>query len=492
MNRPLAKLHFIVKLVFPLAVATICSGCLVGPNYRTPVTLLPEGFKEASEETVCSDDEDFFEWWRIFNDNILNDMLLEAAQNNFDLKIAIEKICQARAQFRLQAAALYPSFNLDAIATRSRNSRNLVEDRALGPTFQNFFLLGIDVAWELDFFGRLERTKRAAFFDWQSAEENARSVQILMLSEVATNYVAIRALQKKVELFTKIVEADTEELSFVNDRFQAGLASEIDLETVKSFSEINKAAFYNFASLLKQNTYSLGVLLGQPPEIVAEKFNTLAPIPIGYGKIPVGLPSELLRRRPDIRSAERQLASATELIGAAIADLFPKITLTSANFFGAKSAGSNFGFASNNLSNLLSKKSETWSIGPGLSLPIFDFGRRLANIKIQTSLQKQALLTYEKTVIKALQEVETALSAYFGEEKRLSSLKNDVTINEKAWILTQDLFQAGLVDYGQVIEAKKKWINSANTLVDSEQALTLNLISIYKALGGDWECFYSP
>jgi outer membrane protein, multidrug efflux system len=489
------------------------SGCMVGPNYQQPKTDLPSSFTEAKEEeTTLVSDQELLRWWKQFKDPLLDELLEEAARANFDLRVAMQQIEQARAQYLVQAAQLFPQIDAIAAATRTRNSLDFLTGgltptlgtpSAAGaattstPQIQNLYQAGFDAIWEIDFFGKIRRAKRAAHFNWEALEEHARDVQITILSEVARNYMTLIAVQKKIDLGELLVDVDKEQFFLTRDLFEAGLKSESDVQAALAFLDTDQADLEVLISTFKQTLYSLAVLIGKQPEAMADKLSDFAayahfPLSIAQGKIPSSLPSELLRRRPDIRAAERQLAAATEQIGVAVADLFPQVSLTSTNILITTSPGSNFGFASHHLSRLFTSQNQTWSVGPAFNLPLLDFGKRRATVKVQTAIQKEALITYEKIVTTALSEVESTLVAYFKEQQRFFFLENQVHSTERSLELSEERYLAGLNDYIAVLEAKKQWILSNDTLVDSMQASLSDLIAVYKALGGEWECLPTP
>ena len=483
----------------------LLSSCMVGPKYHKPETAMPEKFSEANDQTTTvSETQELMDWWKQLDDPFLNELIEETCSSNFDLRIALEQVLQARAEFHVEAAKLFPEINLDAAAVRTRQSLNIFNatsaaTAAAGTTgaepvspIQNFFQVGFDAVWELDFFGRNRHAKRAALFTWEAIKENARDILIIVVSEVANNYIAICTYQNLVRLAEETVFIDLEELTLAESRFAAGLSNESDLLQAISTLDADEAALADLQSVLRQTIYRLAVLIGKQPEDVVGRFEIERPIPIAMDKIPAGLPSDLLRRRPDIRSAERQIAAATEQIGVAVADLFPRVYLTATNLFSANASSSNYGYGSNKLHKLFDPRSLTWSVGPAFSLPLLDFGRRRAVVKAQTSIQKQVLIAYEKTVITALQEVEAALIAYFKQEERLFLLLDQTEADKRAFELACDRYDAGLTDYQLLLFSWKTLIGSEQTLAENEQALTTQYIAIYKALGGDWECSSSP
>lgn len=493
----------------------LLSGCKVGPDYSPPITPMPLAYAEdRPNKTATILDEDFFEWWTLFNDPFLDYLLEEALWGSFDYRIAVEKIYQARAQFWVQATELLPELDGDFQASRFRTSQsfanrntnttttNVANASCAGasalatPTvsavrispIQNFFQTGLDAVWQIDLFGQLRRSADASYDLWEASAEDARAVKIVVLSEVANIYAAICAAQKKASTIQQIVNLDKSLFDFSNERFRSGLADEQETQTALAALRADEVNLLTAQTVLKLNIYSLGTLLGKDPESIIDDFKEIHPIPYASDRVPAGLPSDLLRRRPDIASAERNLAAATEQIGVAVAELFPKISLTgsSSSFASNPLQGANIGFSSDQANKLFKKDSLVWGIGALVTFPVFDFGKRMAGVDVQRSLQHQAYLTYQKTVITALQEVEQALVSYFNEEKRVQLLIQDAQAYERILDLVSDQFRAGLANFTQVMQARANWLYSVNTLIDSQEALAQDLIAIYKAMGGDW------
>ena len=487
------KKHFLSLLVL--------SGCMVGPDYHSPQTAMPSQFTEITDNMSDNLSTDLCQWWKQFHDPFLDALIDEAVHANIDFRIAVEKIVQARAQFRVQSSYLWPEIDLNAVAVRSRNSQNFFSSNnttsstgtsSILPTFQNFFEIGFDAIWEFDLFGKFRRSKRAAYYSWEASKEDAQDVLITVVSEVARSYCMICALQNSIDLTLNKIRVDEEELALAVELFEAGLSNEIQVEGMVANWETDKAALTVLHTSLQTAIYGLAVLLGRQPETLVAAFNEIRPIPLGWDKVPIGLPSDLLRRRPDIKRAERQLAAATEQIGVAVADLFPHISLTGTTFSGGQLAGSGYGYESGNFNKLFKHSSREWSIGPAIRWDLIDFGRTRGNIAIQNSLQKQALLTYEQTVLNALQDVEGALVAYFQEQVRKDCFSDQVDALKRSLQLTEDLYMSGLSNEQQVLDARKLLIDAQNTLIGSQQTLTSDLIALYKALGGNWECSYTP
>ncbi len=478
------------------------TGCTVGPNYHKPDVQMPMSFEEKKEDEPLSD-QDLVGWWKHFDDPVLNRLVQEAVQGNYDWRIALEQIVEARAKYRVERSYLWPEIDLNAAATRAHFSDNLFTSSSLlnstatgsspasvvaGDNFpiagatQNFFQIGFDAIWELDFFGKFRRNREAARDLWQASKESAQGVLITVIAEVVRGYIGIRSLQQQIKLWKDRIWADERQLELSEVLLDAGLDNQIQVENLIASLEADLAALPPMEAALKQEIYALAVLLGKHPEGFAATFETVAKIPSAMEKVPAGLPSDLLRRRPDIRTVERQLAAATEQIGVAVADLFPHIYLT----------GNTVGFESNRLNKWFILPSRYWNVGPSLNWDLLDFGRTRAQVAVQNSLQRQALLAYEQTVISALQDVEGALVAYFEERKRACDFEYQREANARALILTEDLFDSGLVDEWQFLQAWKTLINSDMSLIQSQQALASDLVALYKALGGDWQCSASP
>ncbi|MEI6531283.1 MAG: efflux transporter outer membrane subunit [Chlamydiota bacterium] len=474
-----------------ILLSTLITGCKVGPDYKSPRVVMPCLY---TEDTPILKEENIATWWTNFNDPCLNELVKETLSGSFDLRIAMEKVCQSRSDYWTQFSSLFPEIDYAGSGARSRLSQSVIGARFLGPIYQDFYLAGFDAIWELDFFGKFRRGVAAAYDTWQALDEDVRNVKIMVVSEVATTYTLIRSYQNQLAVAQDIVLLDEELLILAQQRQNSGLSNEQAVESAIGVLENDKATLNVLQTLLKQQIYSLGTLLGRAPETLACSFNNLKNIPSTFGLIPAGLPSDLLRRRPDIRAAERRLAAATEQIGVAVAARFPSIALTgsTSSYSANPIQGANIGFASNNLKDLLNPTSLLWGAGGLVTGPLIDFGKRSAVVDAQISLRQQAFLFYQKTIITALQEVESAIVAYFNEEKRLRALENQEAASRKSLDLIKNLFDAGLIAYTEVLTAQEQLLNSMTTRLKSQTALATDLIAVYKSMGGDWGCSYSP
>ncbi len=474
----------------------LISGCMVGPKYNPPEIPMPDCFAEG---TAPISDEDLCQWWKQFGDPKLDAIVEEVVQGNYDFRIALEQVTEARAQLQIQSSALWPTIDLKATAIRQRFSQNLFTSAAnamsfasgasnsgigaiAGPPVQNFFQIGFDAIWELDFWGKFRRGKQAAYDQWEASQFLADQVMLTVIAEAVRDYVAIRSVQQQIDLLKKKIQADVRELELLQVLFNAGLNNELQIQNQLALLQQDQSELPVLETSLKQLIYALAVLTGKPPEELANQFIEPKPLPFFAGKVPAGLPSDLLRRRPDIRASERQLAAATEQIGIAISGLFPSIALT----------GNGYGYETNQFSKLVAPKSSIWNIGPSINWDLIDFGRTRGQIDAANSLQRQALLSYEQTVISALQDVEGALVAYFDEERRNHELAGQVDADERTLVLNRDLLQAGLISELEELAAWKTLLSAQMQWIQSNQAIASDLVSLYKAIGGNWECFSTP
>lgn len=487
---------------YPLFILILLSlsGCKVGPNYSPPKTLTPIEFIEnVPEKTFLIDDEDLVLWWKRFEDPLLEELIEVALENNYDYKIALERVLEARSQYAIQLASLLPELDLTAVGSRFRVSRSFggnsdvttnqpVAETTVSP-IQNFYQLGLSALWEIDLFGKLRRSKDSAYDLWEASSEEMNQIKIILISDVANIYASICAYHMRLKVQNDLIDLDDDILSLAKSRFDAGLTNSQEVENAIANLEIDKSEYKITEAFFKQSIYSLATILGILPEKVMTEFNFNQEIPNITGQIPSSLPSDLLRRRSDIKSAERKLAASTENIGVAIAELFPSLTLSgsSSSFAANPLQGANVGYTSDTLNKLFKPASLIWGAGGFMTAPIFDFGKRSQNVDIRISERNQNYFYYKQTVIQALQETEIALSNYFKHEESLISLEKQTKANERLLNLSIDLYQSGLSNYTELLQVKETWLLSLNKTIDGKKNLMNDLIFVYRALGGNWE-----
>lgn len=473
------------KVAIVAAAVLFAAGCSVGPDYREPALAVPTAWKEAQQEGVSAQPAELVEWWNEFKDPALDSLILSAVKSNLDLRVAEARLREARAALGAAGADLWPTVDVSGSYTRNRASENAVGSPAQGAPLapaagrqleQNLFRTGFDAGWEIDVFGGARRRIEAAEANLGASVEERRGVLVTLLGEVAKNYIDLRGFQRRLAVAESNLELQRETLRLTKIRFDAGLASDLDLAQAEGQAAATAAQIPVLRSGLKQAAYSLDLLVGAQPGTLSGELGNAAPIPALPPEARVGLPAELLRRRPDIRRAERQLAAATAQVGAATADLYPKFSLLGT-----------FGLQSISAGDWFTAQSRFWSIGPTIRWPIFDAGRIRANIEIRSAQQEQALGLYEKSVLTALQEVESALANYGNEQVRYRSLVAAVAANRRAVDMANDLYIQGLLPFLNVLDAQRNLNAAERDLAQSEANMASNLVVLYKALGGGWQ-----
>jgi multidrug efflux system outer membrane protein len=471
-----------------LAVALLVGGCTVGPNYKKPDIAVGPQWSEAQQDGVDTRPADLTRWWSSFNDSLLNLLVERAVKSNLDLRLAEARIREARAVRAGTAAGEWPAVDVSGSYTRQRFSQNAFSPSSQGGggggtgSFggfnleQSLYKTGFDASWEIDVFGGVRRSVEAADATLQASVEDRRDVLVTLLGDVAKNYIDLRGFQHRINVARANLKAQQETVDLTKVRFQAGLASDLDVAQAEGQLNTTAAQIPTLESSLKQAAHRLDVLIGLEPGALWGEVSNVGPIPALPPEVLIGLPSELLRRRPDIRRAERQLAAATAQIGAATADLFPKFSLTGAA-----------GLQSISASDWFTGRSRFWSIGPTISWPIFDAGKIRANIEVRNAQQEQALAQYEKAILTAFEDVENSLVNYSREQQRYRSLAAAVAANRRAVEMANELYIRGLNDFLNVLEAQRSLYASESDLAQSEATMASDLVSLYKALGGGWE-----
>jgi multidrug efflux system outer membrane protein len=482
---PIVRLikHISFSGLAAIILATL-AGCAVGPDYKRPETKVPETWDgqkvvtPAQPSKTASNPVELVDWWKAFKDPTLSSLVEMAVRSNFDLRLAEARIRQARAARGVAGAPLWPQVDTTVLYQRSQGSSEAAGGGAIATAgaLKNLWQAGLDASWEIDIFGGTRRGIEAATADLKAAVEDRRDVLITLVGDVGNNYITLRGLQQQLAIARENLKAQRHTAEITRKRFEAGFVGALDVANAQAQVATTEATIPLFESSARAAIYSLGVLLGREPAVLEKDLSRAAPIPPTPPEIPVGLPSDLLRRRPDIRRAEAQLHAATARIGVATADLFPKFNL----------AGS-FGLSASDVTRIDRWTSNFWSWGPTITWPIFAGGRIYWNIKVQNAIQEQALLTYEKTVLTALKDVETALVAYAKEQEHRRSLAEAVMNNRKAVDLAMKLYVAGKSDFLNVLIAQRSLFISEDALAQSTRTVDTNLIALYKALGGGWE-----
>ena len=464
-----------VRIAVWLTLATtvlVLSGCItVGPDYVRPEIPMPATWHSTLEAGLADrDGSGLVEWWSTLNDPVLSGLIDRTVTRNLDLREAKARLKESRARLGISQSGLFPSVDATASGTKSRSS-----EETGGGQERESYAAGFDAAWELDFFGGTKRSVEAAEADLQAGREDLHDVLVTLTAEVALNYIDLRTVQARLTAVEANLQAQEESHRLTLARVEAGLDDELTALQSQYTLENTRSQLPGLRTSLEEAMNRLSVLLGEAPGFLHTALAEPAPVPVAPPDVAIGVPADLLRRRPDIRRAERNLAAQTARIGAATAELYPKLTLNGS-----------IGLEALSPDGLLQTSSHAWTIGPRIIWPVFDAGAVRRNIDVQSALQEQALIAYESTLLTALEEVENALVAYAEEGQRRSSLEAAAQAAEGALDLAQAQYLAGSSDFHSVLDARRSALSFQDQLAQSNGTVTSNLIRLYKALGGGW------
>jgi NodT family efflux transporter outer membrane factor (OMF) lipoprotein len=456
----------------------LLAGCMVGPDYVRPPAPEPREWGEIDPASLsrATTDPTSPDWWTTFNDPVLTSLIERAVMWNLDLQQAVSRVRQARAQKRITSAALWPSIGSSAAYSRNRTSGNVLSADP-GRTF-DLWQVGFDASWEIDVFGGNRRAVEAAEDDVEAARNDANEVLVTLLAEVGANYVQYRSLQQRIVLAQQNLASQQRTLDLTHKLFDAGLAAEFDVTRAASQVATTESTIPLLDQQAHQAMHQLSTLLGLLPMTLAEELAPVGQIPSGPAAVSIGMPSELLLRRPDVGRAERQLASITAQIGVARRDLFPRFFIMS--FAGLESISA---------SDFITWGSRQANIGPTISWPIFEGGRIFANIDLTEERHRELAAAYQAIVLQAFQEVEDALVAYSREQLRRADLTRAVQADQRTADLARQLYAQGLTDFLAVLDAERTLFTSEDTLAQSARDVALDLVALYKAVGGGWDAW---
>jgi NodT family efflux transporter outer membrane factor (OMF) lipoprotein len=462
------------------AIACTLSACAVGPDYRPPQAVTPDQWHELPQTGVKVESPDapaLAAWWTTLNDPQLNEFIERALADNKTIKQVAARVVQARAQRAIAGSGFWPDLGASAGASRSESESNFNESGEVVSTVGESYSTGLSASWELDLFGGRRRSYESATAQLAATEADLRDVLVVLLGDVALSYVGVRTAQSRLDYAERNLESQREALNITKWRAEAGLTTVLDVEQANTSFEQTRAQIPSLESSLVQNMNRLAVLTGQTPGALENSLQTRRPIPVAPLEIVAGVPADVLRRRPDIRGAERQLAAQTAQVGVATAALYPSLSLSGSISWQSLTA-------SDLLDGFRNERT-----GVSLSLPIFNGGALRQNIKVQNALVQQALAVYEATVLAAYEEVENALDAWSSEQRRHESLVQAAASARRASELALVQYNSGLVDFQTVLTADRQLISLEDSLAVSDGEMTSNLIRLYKALGGGWSVF---
>lgn len=465
------KDKLILKATLFFCILTI-AGCTVGPDYHPQDAKTPSAWTDTAPIKATSVYADLVNWWKEFNDPNLTSLVERATNTNLDLLQAETRIRQARAAKGIVAGRLWPAVDASGSYTRGRIP---IPGNPDAPT-RDLFQAGLDAAWELDVFGGVRRSVETAEADVQFAVEDHRDVLVTLVSEVTLNYIELRGFQQEIVIARNNLEAQQKTAELTRKKFEGGLVGTLDVANADAQVATTASQIPLLEAAAQHAIHNLGVLLGLEPTALLKELSPTDSIPFAPPEVPTGIPSQLLRRRPDIRRAEAAIHGATARIGVATADLYPKFDLTGS-----------VSFQNEQLHELINWKDRFWTVGPAVDWQIFSAGRVNSNIELQKALRDETVLAYQKTVITALADVENALVAYAREYERHKALVDAVAANRKAVDSATQLYERGLTDFLNVLVAQRSLYTSEDTLVQSTRNLSTDLVALYKALGGGWD-----
>jgi NodT family efflux transporter outer membrane factor (OMF) lipoprotein len=513
------RLGAAARLGAPVLLAALLGGCTVGPNFIPPKLFSPASWfsgrppppPQLESRTVPEPLDP--NWWTVFNDPVLTGLVQQVAASNLDVRTATIRIAEARQERAIAASSALPDLNGNGSYTRERASKNGVLSLASGggsSTTQtgsngagqgnaangtgfgvvpipgssgsspfDIYQYGFDASWELDLWGKVRRSVESADASVEQSAENRRDVLLSNIAEVARDYLQLRGVQTTLAITRENLGTQQQSLQLTQQRFAGGLTSDLDVANAAAQVATTQAQLPQLETTEASDINALSFLLGEPPGALRQALQTPKPVPPVPPTVPIGLPSELARRRPDIREAEDQLHSATADIGVAVASFYPSLTLSGSVSLQA--------LQFKDLNNISSTQ---YALGPTLSLPIFQGGQLRGTLELRRAQQQEAATNYEKTVLQALHDVDNALTAYQDEQQRRDLLQQAVAQNQKAVGLAQSRYAQGIDDFLTVLDAQRNLLQAQQQLSESTTNVSTDLVQLYKALGGGWESAY--
>jgi NodT family efflux transporter outer membrane factor (OMF) lipoprotein len=467
----------IFGLAICLAALTLLGGCMVGPDYQPPKTQPPASWAGVTNSAAAAGSRltnsaaDLAQWWTRFQDPKLTELVNQALRTNLDIQLAEAQLRKAVAARGIDAGELWPSLKATGSAMRS--------GPANGPnvgSHVNSLGAGLGAAWNLDFFGATRRLLEVDDANVQAAYESLYGYQVSVVSAVALDYIQVRGAQEQIAIAQTNLESEVHTAEVTRQKGMAGFVSGLDEATADAQVASTASSIPPLETSIQQNIFALSILLNRPPADLLDDLSKPGAIPLTPPEVPVGLPSDLLRRRPDIRQAEASLHAAAAQIGVAVADFYPQFSLTG-----------NLSYQNSLARELFAPGSGSFGVGPSVIWPIFSGGSTVSNLRLAQAGKDAAYISYQKTVLAALSDVEYYLVAFAKEWDHRRSLSDEVAYNRRALALSRQLYQAGTTEFLTVLDAERSLLGSETALALSRQAISSDLVNIYRALGGGWE-----
>jgi len=469
----------VMRLIIAI-IGFLIAGCAVGPNFQRPEVMLAPKWMDASDKRLIGKSGDYRQWWQSFQDPILDNLIDKAYRGNLSLKIAAMRVLQARAALGIADSELFPqSAALTTSFQRERTSGNSGLANA-GKTSNQLELAGSAI-WELDFWGKFRRQIQSAKASWLASTADYDNVLVSLTADTANLYINIRTLENRLRIASENVLTQKESLKITEARFQFGTATELDVAQAKTILNNTLALIPALEIQLRQNKNALSVLLGMAPSDLADLLKGKTEIPASPTEIFTGIPADLLRRRPDIRSAEYQAMAQCYQIGVAKSDLYPAFTLNGTLGFSATDIGPA------KISKIFQAKSRTYSFGPSVEWNILNYGTIINNVRLEDARFQELLFNYKNTVLAAQREVEDNLVDFLKSQERAGLLAESVAMAKKALGLAVKQYQEGSRDFTAVLITQQALLNEQDNLAVALGEIGNSTIGIYRALGGGWE-----
>ena len=462
-----------VRLALLLATALPVAGCVVGPDYQKPSLALPTQWGAARQAKPAKPPE-LKQWWLRLRDPTLTALVDEAVSGNLDVATAKARIREARANYRQSGGALFPSVDGSASATRNRSAASSTTGSSAST--DNQFRAGFDARWELDLFGANRRAVEAAGYGMDAAEEELRSTLLILIGDVASNYVEARGYQERATLARRTAASQRETAALTRSMFEAGSASTVDLANTAGQASSTEANIPTLEAAYAAAVHRLSVLTGGAPAALTERLRRPAPIPAPRLPIATGVPADILLAHPDVRLAERRYAQSTAKIGQAEAARYPSVSLTG-----------NIATSGLNVGDLGKSSSIGWAFGPALTVPVFNGGQLKAAVEVAEAQRDQYFLAYRSSVLTALEDVENAIVSLAQERIRNGRLASSAKSYREAATLSRSLYKSGESSFLDVLTAERSLYSAEDSLIDSRVLIATNYIALNKALGGGWD-----
>ncbi|MGD8974253.1 MAG: efflux transporter outer membrane subunit [Desulfobacterales bacterium] len=471
------------KILGLLIVTLVIGGCaMVGPDYVKPAAPEAKEWIEADSPKIKSEEAEFKDWWTVFNDPVLNELIQTAYQQNLPLQIAGLRIYEARAQLGIAFGFQYPQTQQGlGSATANQISKN-APNVAVADRYYTVYDIGLDAAWELDVWGKFRRGVQTGVANLEASIADYDDILVSLTAEVANTFIILRTSEERLAVARENVKIQKRSLDIAEVRFKAGAVTELDVTQARTLLRSTEATIPGFESDVRQAKNALAILLGKLPGEIDAMLKGPGLIPEVPSEVAVGIPTELLRRRPDIRFAERALAAQSAQIGFAKADLFPHFSLFGTLGFQTSDYTDNSSF-----SDLFKQDSFTYSAGGGFNWDLFNYGRITNQVRVEDARFQELAVNYEDTVIRAAQEVEDAMVGFLKSQDSVFFLADAVKAASRSVELSLIQYREGLVDYQRVLDTQRELTTQQDNLVFTAGSVGQNLIAMYRALGGGWE-----